>query len=284
MSQELIVRIEIFSLMFLVASVHGLCFRRIRKFALVALLASGGTFALAAWLNQPFVEAQNAAQKVKEAKADILHKAEEAKAALRKGVEIKADANSRVAGFLDAADNKMALAVGFPDPKIWGTVRAGVIAIVQTYPNNSLMNADCKYADPGDKVKSLNFPATKQYPTGTRDIYRCHTKEEFAASAARAYTVSPPLSEPVSPGHGATDNIVKSRSAIVCASLTNAQIVFQLSQAKQLDKASNLEGCWHIPKGKEVMVLSVAGGYAFITPMDDLSDKAWTSVHWLDAN
>lgn len=94
----------------------------------------------------------------------------------------------------------------------------------------------------------------------------------------------PPLAQPVPPGPGEASNIVKSRGAVVCTSLTSAQIVFQLSQAKQLDKSPHLEGCWHIPKGKEVMVLSIAGGYAFVSPMDDLRDRAWTSVQWLDAN
>lgn len=95
----------------------------------------------------------------------------------------------------------------------------------------------------------------------------------------------PPLpAQPIPQTKQAPGNIVKSGNAILCGSLLDAQIVFQLNQAKQLDKVPPQKGCWAITKGKEVMVLSVVGGYALISPMDDLNEKAWTSASWLNGN
>jgi hypothetical protein len=76
-------------------------------------------------------------------------------------------------------------------------------------------------------------------------------------------------------------NVVISKGAIVCQSLTNAQIVVQLVKIKQEEKIKSLDGCWFIPKGKELMGLQVAGQYALIAPIEQLSSKGWTPIDWL---
>jgi hypothetical protein len=79
----------------------------------------------------------------------------------------------------------------------------------------------------------------------------------------------------------AESNVVVSKGAIVCQSLTNAQIAFELVRTKQEGKVRSLDGCWFIPQGKELMGLQVAGQYALIAPMDELNSKAWTYIPWL---
>jgi hypothetical protein len=93
---------------------------------------------------------------------------------------------------------------------------------------------------------------------------------------------APVLAQSMPQAKQATGNIVKSRDAVVCTSLASAQLVFELAQAKREIPSSAREGCWHIPGGKEIMVLSVAGGYAFIVPMEQLNERAWTNVLWLE--
>jgi hypothetical protein len=93
----------------------------------------------------------------------------------------------------------------------------------------------------------------------------------------------PAPAQPTPQTRQAAGNILKSRGAVVCSSLTDAQIIVQLAQANMLDEGRRISGCWAVPKGKEVMILNVVGDFAFIALLDEMNEKAWTSTFWLDA-
>jgi hypothetical protein len=118
----------------------------------------------------------------------------------------------------------------------------------------------------------------------TRSSYSAATKEGNAVPSIPTAKNNPPIppTEQPPPGRIAASNIVKSRNAVVCDTLDKAQIVYELVQANQQEKAGAIDGCWLIHKGREVMVLNVAGEYAWVAPLDSLTERAWTNVFWLD--
>lgn len=75
-------------------------------------------------------------------------------------------------------------------------------------------------------------------------------------------------------------NVVVSRGAILCTSLADAKISYEL--AKMNSKQRGPDGCWYAPVGKEIMGISVLGQYAYVAPLDELNNKAWTNIQWLE--
>jgi hypothetical protein len=144
---------------------------------------------------------------------------------------------------------------------------------------------DAKASSPSNRptASQVQLPPPNPYNPADADVLRkvqeAVRKREASEGGAKDDDVLRDLQNDQQ--RRADSNILVSRGAIVCTTLTNAQIVIELHKSRQTDKLDTLKGCWFIREGREVVALNIVGSYALIAPMDELDSKAWTYISWL---